>query len=778
MTVYHHPTIRMSRLLRNLVLSASTIVLMCSSGSFCCHGFSTPATTAATTTTATVKSLPRLTALQMSQSTREDEIRRKITELKREGKLKNKSSTDSGSSSSSSSNEDIVGVTKRQNKSSVADDYAEKLSSRMGSSRKARQLGRVLGMDIQYSSSSSSAAQKSTSSENKRKAKLGALDLQDEDDDDDDDLYDDDDEDYKVVSEALEISDEDAKNAIDMLRRNVKDDDDEKKTEEMDEDDMIDAVAKLLGEKGDFRRAYTEMMEEMEKQEENEEDIVATYLSSSSTAAVSSTAATTSSTSVPSGTATTNTKTTSGVGGSWTPPQSSDPTAKTEDSYQPKVGTWGAFPRPRNISVAYGGGKRVGAGVQTDEMKKQQSINDTKERLRAYREKMGIEVQSEKDYADVIEEALALAGRAMQRGSYSAGVSALEKVTQYCSTKSKVGGQVFLELAMAYEAEGKTDQAIALYAVLTKSPIEQIKMNADKLLYGLEAMNFMRNEAKLKDFSRQKVAETFIDATGFNDISKNFDKVYNTAYIDLDKGSQYYRMLTENVVRSTREARQILLKAVNAGEVDRLKIVQALRSISRHFDEALTVEKEQQASKNVPVDYAGRPIITARSSSSTASALSTALGMDGYVLLDATQTLENLDGEWRLQLMADKKGEGVDFFNSTLMWQTLDTSQMDYTTSNSQSGMLKFEETDRVLMREGVTSGATDGGGGGLFSALFGGGKSGVARKMTNAPQQILSVDPALLVTRAIVKHQAADNVKDYYSVWRRVETGTFLKKK
>jgi len=762
------------------------------SGSLCCHAFSFTSTA---TLAAAKSSLPptTLTALQMSQGTREDEIRRKITELKREGKLTNKKSSSSSGTGTGSSNEDIVGVGTKKSKSTVADDYAEKLSSRLGSSRKARQLGRVLGMDIQYTASSPPKSSNSSSGgggggeeQSKRKAKLGALEIEEGDDDDDDLLYDEkNDQDYKVGSEAtFEISDEDAKNAIDMLRRNVKtyDDDDEETTQEMDEDDMIDAVAKLLGEKGEFRRAYTQMMEEMEKQEEDDErrEEESSATTSTATAAdlssttTSSSSTTTTTSSVP-GAATTNTKTTSGVGGSWTPPQSDS--TKMEDSYQPKVGTWGAFPRPRNISVAYGGGKRVGAGVKTDESKKQQSINDTKERLRAYREKMGIEVQSEKDYADVIEEALALAGRAMQRGSYSAGVSALEKVTQYCSTKSKVGGKVFLELAMAYEAEGKTEQAIALYAVLTKSPIEQIKNNADKLLYGLEAMNFMRNEAKLKDFSRRKAAETFIDATGFNDISKNFDKVYNTAYIDLDKGSQYYRMLTENVVRSTREARQILLKAVNAGEVDRLKIVQALRSISRHFDEALTVEKEQQASKNVPVDYAGRPIITARSSSSTASALSTALGMDGYVLLDATQTLENLDGEWRLQLMADKKGEGVDFFNSTLMWQTLDTSQMDFTTSNSQSGTLKFEEADRVLMREGVTGG-TIGGGGGLFSALFGGGKSGVARQMTNAPQQVLSVDPALLVTRAIVKHQAADNVKDYYSVWRRVERGTFLKKK
>ena len=746
----------MRQLICNLFWSSATIlVLICSNSSCSCHAFSAPTTIITTTISRSI------VALQMSQSnTREDEIRRKITELKREGKLQKKNSSSSSSSSSSASSspstEDIIGASNKKKKSSVADDYADKLSARMGSSRKARQMGRVLGMDIQYTSSSSSStttttAEKSSEKDEKRKAKLGSLDVEDLEKDDDD-LYDDD---FKVVKEALEISSEDAKNAIDMIRRNVKDnsdDNDDEKETEMDEDDMIDAVAKLLGEKGDFRRAYREMMVEMEKQEEDNQE---QDMKSSTT------------TSTPS-----NTKSTSGVGGAWTPPSE---TTKTEDNYQPKVGTWGAFPRPRNISTAYGGGKRVGAGVKTDQTLKQQSINETKERLRAYREKMGIEVQSEKDHADVIEEALALAGRAMQRGSYSAGVSALEKVTQYCSTKSKVGGQVFLELAMAYEAEGKTEQAIALYAALAKSPIETIKMNADKLLYGLEAIKFMRDEAKMKEFSRKAAAETFIDATGFNDISKNFDKVYNTAYIDLDKGSQYYRMLTENVVRSTREARQVLLKAVDAGEVDRMKIVQALRSISRHFDEALTVEKEQEASKNVPVDYAGRPIITARSSSSTASALSTALGMDGYVLLDATQILQTLDGEWRLQLMGDKKGEGVDFFNSTLMWQTIDTSQMDYTSSNSQSGVLKFEEKDRILYREGASGGAV---GGGLFEALFSGGKSGVARKMTNVPQQILSVDAALLVTRAVVAHQAADNVKDYYSVWRRVEAGTFSKKK
>ena len=462
---------------------------------------------------------------------------------------------------------------------------------------------------------------------------------------------------------------------------------------------------------------------------------------------------------------------TSGIGGAWSPPEE-----KTGDeAYQPKVGTWGAFPRPRNISTAYGGGKRVGAGVKTDEKAKQQSIESTQDRLRAYRQKMGIEVQSEKDHVGVIEEALELASRAMQRGSYNLGVSALEKVTQYCSTRSKLGGKVFLELAMAYEAEGQTDQAIGLYAALTKSPIETIKMNADKLLYGLEAMTFMRDEAKLEEFSRKKAADTFIDATGFNDMAKNFDKVYNTAYIDLDKGSQYYRMLTENVVRSTREARQILLKAVSKSEVDRTKVTQSLRSIARHFDEALIEEKENEAAKNVPVDYAGRPIMTSRRSAQ--DNLATAIGMDGFVLLTSAETLTSLNGEWRLQLMADKKGDGVEFFNNTLMWQSVDSSEMEFNCgskglrSSSQSGDLQFIDKDRILSR--MNTSAKAGGGGGLLSMLMGGG-GGAAGEMTKKPQQVMTVDSALLVTRAIVQAQAADNVKDYYSVWRRVEPGTY----
>lgn len=90
-------------------------------------------------------------------------------------------------------------------------------------------------------------------------------------------------------------------------------------------------------------------------------------------------------------------------------------------------------------------------------------------------------------------------------------MSTLKKITRWCSSNSKVGGKVFLELAMAcYEAEERVPEAITVYSTLTTCGIEEIKANAKRLLYGIEAMQFMQNEAKGADFQRKKIRNTFI----------------------------------------------------------------------------------------------------------------------------------------------------------------------------------------------------------------------------------------------------------------------------
>ena len=281
-------------------------------------------------------------------------------------------------------------------------------------------------------------------------------------------------------------------------------------------------------------------------------------------------------------------KTTSGIGGSWAKNETA-----AEQTRRPSRGSWGYFERPNDISKAYGGGKRVGAGYTKDSTSSAASVEETRRKLQAYREKVGIDVQSEKDNAAEIEEALSIGQRAMERGMYGTAVSALEKVTKWCSTNSQLGGKVFLELAMAYEAVGRTQEAIRVYGTLSKSRIEEIKFNAKRLLYGIEAMQFMRDEAKVKAFQKRNVQDTFIETTGMNTFAENFDDRYNTAWIDMDSG--FYRQLTESVVRGIREARQVVLQATGSGEVDRRKVVQALRSMSRYFDDALEKEIEENA---------------------------------------------------------------------------------------------------------------------------------------------------------------------------------------
>ncbi len=187
-----------------------------------------------------------------------------------------------------------------------------------------------------------------------------------------------------------------ASDAIEMLRRNIEG---EVEDSEMDEEDMVDIVAKALGERDDIIRSSSTKKWTGGKWEPSTTSETAEEITTTTTKTAEEIAS-----------AASEVKTTSGVGGSWTPKSE-----KQVEEYQPsKSGTWGAFPRPRNISVAYGGGKRVGAGVKTDERRRQESIESTKEKLRAYREKMGIVVQSEIDNEEIIQEALDLAARAMQ----------------------------------------------------------------------------------------------------------------------------------------------------------------------------------------------------------------------------------------------------------------------------------------------------------------------------------------------------------------------------
>lgn len=517
------------------------------------------------------------------------------------------------------------------------------------------------------------------------------------------------------------------------------------------EDDLVDLVAKKMLEKKDEERREKE--ERLREEARGKLEVIETQREAETSAAPENIS---------------EKQLTSGVGGRW----SNNETSAQEDFYKPKTGSWGAFPRPRDISKAYGGGRRIGPGF-SDEEARLKSTEETRERLKRYREKVGIEVESEKEHAAEIEQALDIAALAMSRGVYSTAVSALEKVTQWCSTNSKVGGKVFLELAMAYEAVGRTQEAIAVYTTLSRSRMEDIKFNAKRLLYGLEAMEFMQKEVKSKDFTRKRVKNTFIDATGLDRFTENFDDVYQTAYVDLQ--GNFYKRLTESVVRSAREARQVLLRATGAGEVERSRIVQALRSLSRNFDDALQKEIEKYTVKEPVAVMDGKPILTKPLIEEEEEATLTT--MDGFTLMEPSKMKDRLNGEWRLQLLADKRGDGVKFFNNTVSSQRVDIDSMTFSATVPsgfvtvrQKGKIVFNDKRRVLRRQSVEVS-----GGGVLAGILGTTSSG-APGAVRMPQQIMTVDSVLLVTRGLPSKRLKNNNeadKDYFAVWRRVGDGS-----
>merc|ERR1739838_136492 len=112
-------------------------------------------------------------------------------------------------------------------------------------------------------------------------------------------------------------------------------------------------------------------------------------------------------------------------------------------------------------------------------------------------------------------------------------------------------------------------------------------------------MNLMRDGVKAKSFSKKKTTQEFTDVGKIEIIDDYDTKRYNTAYVDLSKSM--YKTLTESVVRTAGEARQILLRAQYSGEVPRLRIVQALRFINREFSQAISNEKEFRRKMDEPI---------------------------------------------------------------------------------------------------------------------------------------------------------------------------------
>ncbi|KAH7315176.1 hypothetical protein KP509_21G037700 [Ceratopteris richardii] len=113
---------------------------------------------------------------------------------------------------------------------------------------------------------------------------------------------------------------------------------------------------------------------------------------------------------------------------------------------------------------------------------------------------------------------LQMGQKAYGRGMYDKAVELLEAALTNIPGTSHLGGEVQVWLAMAYEADGKHSQCIALYKALESShPSSSIRRQAKDLRYILEA-------PKLKISKEEMVSIPLID-DNYND-TRTWSKMY------------------------------------------------------------------------------------------------------------------------------------------------------------------------------------------------------------------------------------------------------------
>lgn len=234
-----------------------------------------------------------------------------------------------------------------------------------------------------------------------------------------------------------------------------------------------------------------------------------------------------------------------------TPVEETETTITNDDKqqndvdYKPKVSTWGVFPRPDNISRTYGGGRGIPLGTTDTNLRsdaQQKRDKATADRLAKYRASRGIDNETEKAHEDEINSALQKAQQYMLRGEAPLAAKTLDDVTQWVSSPggSRLGGKVWLALALAYEASGRRDQAKSIYGELRKNPYDEIASKAKQLRQGFSDMQSLRVDIDEQQSDARGSAPRVIDFY-LPDLNVATDKRYETVVFSKGGGSNKER---------------------------------------------------------------------------------------------------------------------------------------------------------------------------------------------------------------------------------------------
>jgi len=311
----------------------------------------------------------------------------------------------------------------------------------------------------------------------------------------------------------------------------------------------------------------------------------------------------------------------------------------------------GRFPRPKDISKAYGGGKRIGVGAinvvnETAEAEKQRA---TTEALARFREKNGADRRLVEANRDKIENAIDTAQKLVLRGNGIDAVKILKPIVDsYCSIKTDLGANAMLELALCYEAVADTESAKLMYGQLVLSPISDIKRRAIQLSFGFEAQEKL-NVGSYKDSEAAALAKS-VWQFDLNDLGA---PVYltntPTSKLSTAKKSSNNEQLSEQD-----EAFDVLRRATIGGEAfaSPERVANALILYDTEFDDHIDnasvfedhdVERKQLASNPTSADTSRTETIAHVQNEDFVS--------DEFTQEEQETGLDRVDGEWNVVMI-------------------------------------------------------------------------------------------------------------------------------
>ncbi|KAL6620155.1 hypothetical protein ACP70R_035294 [Stipagrostis hirtigluma subsp. patula] len=159
--------------------------------------------------------------------------------------------------------------------------------------------------------------------------------------------------------------------------------------------------------------------------------------------------------------------------------------------YKPTVRSWGMFPRPQNISKAYGGGRniRLGGETQTAEEKAAKDKR-TRELIAAYRNRQNMVIDA-KTKAEC-NEALREGDQLMNTGRLKQALPYYEKVMKAVDFKTELHGVAALQWSICLDSLCRSKEAMSMYSKLKNHPNSEISKKANMFMFSFQAMDFMK----------------------------------------------------------------------------------------------------------------------------------------------------------------------------------------------------------------------------------------------------------------------------------------------